>query len=317
MKKKLFSLLLVFCLALPIGLGLVGCGGNDNSSTSGGGEQQQSQSSGKSDKEVLSSVYEEVVNTAMPTASDNSSTPTSMRIAMSDETTNEEKTDGSIFVEADNMSNLGSTYAMVLLMKAIYSNTLVTSINVPLQFNCSYKKNDVIEDGPYNIVLYSKIDRTNNKIIGQVLSTDASRENIKPWFISLDIDYNFETETLTSYTMYFGVGELPATSGDNQNSSEETQSNQYQNLNFCAKYENGKIYWTGHFDYLSTDAQIVAEAKALGEKYKNLLSSFLTVEKNKIVLNLDFSDAYTSAMDQVSSYFPSNNSSQEGEQTNN
>ncbi len=268
MKKKLFSLLLVFCLALPIGLGLVGCGGSDNSSTSGGGEQQQSQSSGKSDKEVVSSALEQ---TAMKLYGDeDSQSKTTSYILTAERATGDSQ---------ESTSLLSSMSGFVLFMSKVYANSAIVDLDKPIKFEANYVVNGVTQQTNTINKLCSSVDKTTGIISCQMIvdgndsyansTTNGVVNHSYSWFLAVDIKFDFESELIKSFTLYL---------------ANNTSTGVVENAYYCAKYNGQAIQTT------TTEEDFTSCTK--------IYTKFMAIE-GTITLNINLNQEYTDAMNYI------------------
>ena len=272
MKKKFFSLLLVFCLALPIGLGLVGCG--DSSKDNNPTDQSTSQNT-KTDAEILSTAYGQVATSITSKAQSSAPTTTSARIAVDTTGTDSVFTDITNFDESAQIS-----VCLVSFMKQIYSNetivNFIKNLKTPLKFTCSYASTGKYQNVTLlkikGLSIYSTIDKDNGKIKGYCL-TDCDESNNARFFV-IDIDYNFTTNEVTSFKAYVGT-------------SSSTPSELYVLRNANSKLEVAVI----------DSSKTSAEAETLKTEFGGYYTSFTRLTAAPVPG--DYSSMYTTAVDSI------------------
>lgn len=137
-------------------------------------------------------------------------------------------------------------------------------------------------EGNYILTISSEIDKDNNKIIGQILAEDTKNSTYS-LFIAVDVDYDFTTETVNSFTTFV------------QNVSSEK-------LLYNCKYVNGVLSWTGYLPNIDestlSDAQ-KSELAQIKTAFASIRTSFDSKQGDILDTGKDFSLEYAQSYNEI------------------
>ena len=272
MKARVKILSVLLCALLSVGMlcGLAACdssdtdkGGGTNKIESAGKDEEteKDKETGKSNSEILSSVYKNIANVLL---GDDESGRVSARASAYMNTA--ARADGNdLFVSASDKTVYFSTAAMVYFTALVYESPKITDADKPVKFTAEYPtSNGNMEH--FVISLFSTIDKEGNRIKAYV---KCEYDNGNPTELYVfDIGYVFATEKINDFVL------------------------------MNAQFESGAIVTASQYksEVLTTLNQACLDKSVLTQAITAEKQRFVTALQGLVDLQTNFTAEYSTAM---------------------